>query len=228
MASDTPTDTLPYIEANPGEPPRAAVIWLHGLGADGYDFEPLVPQVQPQLTVPTRFIFPHAPQRPVTINNGYVMRAWYDIAAFDLSRAEDTDGIRASARQLDLLIQREIDNGIAARRIVLAGFSQGGAVALHTGLRYPQRLAGILALSTYLPLAATVGPERHPANGDVPIFMGHGSEDTVVPLPHALASKQILQELGYRVEWHCYAMPHSLCNEEVDDIIAWLIRATAD
>ena len=228
MFSNTPTDPLPCIEVNPDEPPGATVIWLHGLGADGHDFAPIVPQLQPQLTVPTRFIFPHAPLRPVTINNGYVMRAWYDIAAFDLSQAEDADGINASARQLDILIQREIGNGIAARHIVLAGFSQGGAIALHTGLRYPRRLAGILALSTYLPLAATVDAERHPANCDAPIFMGHGEEDTVVPLAHALASRQLLQELGYQVEWHSYAMPHSLCNEEVDDIAAWLIDATID
>ena len=228
MVSDILTHILPCIEVNPNEPSRAVVIWLHGLGADGHDFAPIVPQLQSQLTVPTRFIFPHAPHRPVTINNGHVMRAWYDIAALDLSQAEDADGIHASARQLDLLIQREIGNGIAARHIVLAGFSQGGAIALHTGLRYPQRLAGILALSTYLPLTATVDAERHPANRDVLIFMGHGNEDTVVPLPYALASRRHLQELGYRVEWHSYAMPHSLCNEEVDDIAAWLMRAMVD
>jgi phospholipase/carboxylesterase len=224
MIADTTTRTLSCVEANPNGPPEAAVIWLHGLGADGHDFEPIVPQLQSQLTVPTRFILPHAPHRPVTVNAGYIMRAWYDIAAFDLSGAEDADGIRASARQLDILIQREIRNGIAARRIVLAGFSQGGAIALHTGLRYPQRLAGILALSTYLPLAATVSAERHSANRDIPIFMAHGSEDTIVPLSHALESKRLLQELEYQVEWHGYEMPHSLCDEEVDDIADWLIR----
>lgn len=224
MIAATMTDTLSCVEVNPSSPPGAAVIWLHGLGADGHDFEPIVPQLLSQLTVPTRFIFPHAPHRPITINGGYIMRAWYDIAAFDLPQVEDADGIHTSARQLDTLIRREIHNGIAAQRIVLAGFSQGGAIALHTGLRYPQRLAGILALSTYLPLAAAVSAERNPANRDTPIFMGHGNEDTVVPLPHALASKHLLQELGYLVEWHSYEMPHSLCDEEVDDIAAWLMR----
>jgi phospholipase/carboxylesterase len=227
MSTTSTIDCLSCVEVNPGEAPQAAVIWLHGLGADGHDFEPIVPQLQSQLTVPTRFIFPHAPHRPVTINGGYSMRAWYDIAAFDLSHAEDADGIHTSARQLDSLIRREIRNGTAARRIVLAGFSQGGAIALHAGLRYPERLAGILALSTYLPLAATFAVERNPANRDVPIFMAHGNEDTVVPLPHALASKQLLQDLGHTLEWHSYDMPHSLCNEELDDIATWLIRTLA-
>jgi phospholipase/carboxylesterase len=222
------TSALPCFEINPKESPQAAVIWLHGLGADGHDFAPIVPQLQSQLTIPTRFIFPHAPRLPVTINGGYIMRAWYDILAMDLSREEDASGIRESARQLDNLIQREILNGIAVRHIVLAGFSQGGAIALHTGLRYPQRLAGILALSTYLPLAATVSTEAHPANRSIPIFMGHGNEDTIVPLPHALTSKQRLLDLGYPVEWHDYAMPHSICQEELDDIAMWLHLNLAD
>lgn len=222
------TDALSAVEINPSEPPKATVIWLHGLGADGHDFEPIVPQLQSQLPIPTRFVFPHAPLRPITINGGYIMRAWYDIVAADLSRKEDTNGIRESTRQLDIIIQREINNGITAQHIVLAGFSQGGAIALHTGLRYPQRLAGILALSTYLPLAATVSTEAHPANRDIPVFMGHGSEDTIVPLPHALTSKRLLLELGYSVEWHAYTMPHSLCHEELDDIAMWLHRSLAD
>lgn len=220
--------TLPCVEIDPPTPPQATVIWLHGLGADGHDFEPIVPQLQLQLPIPVRFVFPHAPRRPVTINGGYVMRAWYDIAASDLSRGEDGDGIRESARHLDALIEREIHNGIAPRRIVLAGFSQGGAIALHAGLRYPRRLAGILALSTYLPLAATVALEAHAANRDIPIFMAHGNEDTVVPLPHALISKRSLTELGYPVEWRSYAMPHSLCNEEIADIAGWLAHTLGD
>jgi len=224
MITDTKAPALSCVELNPGDPAQAAVIWLHGLGADGHDFEPIAPLLQSQLGIPTRFVFPHAPHRPITINGGYSMRAWYDIAALDLSHAEDADGIHASARQLHALIQREIDNGIAARRIVLAGFSQGGAIALHTGLRYPQRLAGILALSTYLPLAATLSEERDPANCDTPIFMAHGDEDTIVLIAHASASKQYLQELGYTLEWHSYRMPHSICDDEVADIAAWLRR----
>jgi len=224
MITGTTAPTLSCVEFNPSTPAQAAVIWLHGLGADGHDFEPIAPLLQSQLTVPTRFVFPHAPHRPITINGGYSMRAWYDIAALDLSHTEDADGIYASARQLHALIQREIDNGIAARRIVLAGFSQGGAIALHTGLRYPHRLAGILALSTYLPLVATLSEERDPANFETPIFMAHGDEDTIVLLAHASVSKQYLQELGYTLEWHSYRMPHSICDAEVADISAWLGR----
>ena len=228
MNEESPTHILSCVEVNPNVPPRAAIIWLHGLGADGHDFEPIVPQVQACLSIPTRFIFPHAPHRPVTINGGYIMRAWYDIATFDLSQTEDSGGIHESTMQLNALIQREIRYGIAAHHIVLAGFSQGGAIALHAGLRYPQRLAGIIALSTYLPLASMAADERHRANLETPIFMGHGSEDSVIPLPHALASRRILEELGYPVEWHDYAMPHSLCDEEVNDIAAWLRRTLAN
>lgn len=228
MITSTATQTLACVEVNPSDPAKATVIWLHGLGADGHDFEAIAPQLQSELTVPTRFVFPHAPHRPVTVNGGYVMRAWYDITAFDLSHAQDAEGIHASARQLSALIQREIHNGIAAEHIVVAGFSQGGAIALHSGLRYPQRLAGILALSTYLPLASTVDAERNPVNCDIPIFMAHGNDDTVVPLAHALASKDLLQQLGYMVEWHSYEMPHSLCDQELNDIVAWLTRTLSD
>lgn len=222
------TSTLSCVEANPDGPAKAAVIWLHGLGADGHDFAPIVPHLQAALTVATRFVFPHAPHRPVTVNGGYLTRAWYDIAALDLSQGEDADGIGASARQLESLIEREVHNGIAADHIVLAGFSQGGAVALHCGLRYPQHLAGILALSTYVPLAATVAAERSSVNGDIPIFMAHGSEDAVITLPHALASKALLQQLDYTVEWHSYPMAHSLCDQELEDIAAWLNRVLSD
>ena len=226
MVTATMIRTLPCVEINPPIPAQATIIWLHGLGADGHDFEPLVPQLP--LPIPARFVFPHAPHRPVTVNGGYVMRAWYDIAAFDLSRGEDQDGIRESAQHLEALIEREIGNGIAPRHIVLAGFSQGGALALHTALRYPQRLAGILALSTYLPLADTLAAEAHAANRDVPIFMAHGNQDEVVPLPHALIAQRRLAELGYEVEWHAYDMPHSLCYEEIADIASWLGRVLND
>jgi len=216
------------VEVDPGPPPQAVVIWLHGLGADGHDFEPLAPQFQAHLTVPTRFVFPHAPYRPVTINNGYIMRAWYDIAALDLSKAEDGDGIHESADLLDSLIQREIQNGVASHHIVLAGFSQGGAIALHAGLRYPHRIAGILALSCYLPLATTVAAERNAANHGIPIFMGHGSEDSVVAPSHALASRDALVKFGYTLEWHTYKMAHNVCPDEVLDISEWLSRTLKD
>jgi len=213
---------LESVEIEPSVPARASVIWLHGLGADGHDFAPIAPQLR--IATPVRYVFPHAPQRPVTINNGYVMRAWYDITGFDSNRKEDEAGMQASAVQVNALIARERERGIAAGRILLAGFSQGGAVALHTGLRYHERLAGILALSTYLPLAASVGAEAQPANRAIPIFMAHGSEDTVIALPRALMSQQRLEELGYPVEWHCYPMAHSVCNEEIDDIRLFMAR----
>jgi phospholipase/carboxylesterase len=211
---------LPSIEIDPPSIPQATVIWLHGLGADGHDFEPIVPQLH--LSIPVRFVFPHAPRRPITINGGYVMRAWYDITAADLSRGEDEEGIHTSAQQIDALVEREVHNGIIPRRIVLAGFSQGGAIALHAGLRYPRRLAGILALSTYLPLATSIALEAHAANRDIPIFMAHGDLDSVVPPPHAQMSRSRLTKLGYGVEWHSYAMPHSLCHDEIMDIGKWL------
>jgi len=221
-----PEAPLPCVEVRPAATPRAAVIWMHGLGADGHDFEPLVPQLR--LPFPVGFVFPHAPRRPVTINGGYVMRAWYDIAALNLARGEDAEGIRASAGKLEELIAREIARGIPARRIVIAGFSQGGAMALHTGLRYRERLAGILALSTYLPLAGTLAAEAAAANRDSPIFMAHGREDTVVALPHALLSRRRLEEAGYPVEWHEYSTGHGLCPDEIADIRAWLARVLAD
>ncbi len=215
-------DCLPCVEINPATPARASVIWLHGLGADGHDFEAIVPQLQ--LAVPVRYVFPHAPHRPVTINGGYVMRAWYDILSSDLSRGEDGAGVLESEQQLRALIAREEARGIAAECIVLAGFSQGGAIALHTGLRYPERLAGIIALSTYLPLAGQAPAAAHAANRATPIFMAHGDEDTVIVRPHALISKQRLETMGHEVEWHDYPMAHSVCHEEVGDIRKFLAR----
>jgi phospholipase/carboxylesterase len=205
------------IEIDTGGAPRAAVIWLHGLGADGHDFEPIVPQLEPG--EPVRFVFPHAPIRPVTINQGMRMRAWYDIYQFG-GGPEDEAGIRSSQKIVEGLISRERERGIS--RIILAGFSQGGAIVLQTALRHPQRLAGVLALSTYLPLAATLEAERHAANQDLPIFMAHGQYDDIVPLRRAEQSRQALERLGYPVEWKTYPMPHSVCPPEIEDISAYL------
>lgn len=216
-------DPLPALVLEPEQPATASVIWLHGLGADGYDFEPIVPQLGLG-SAPIRFIFPHAPHRPVTVNSGYEMRAWYDISSTDLSEGEDEAGTRESEQQLVRWIEHERELGIAASRIVVAGFSQGGAIVLHTGLRYPERLAGIMALSTYLPLADTVEKERHVANGDVPLFMAHGLDDPIIPLQLAEKSRARIEALGHPMEWHTYAMPHSVCHEEIADIAKWLTR----
>lgn len=209
------------IEIETGKNPQAAVIWLHGLGADGHDFEPIVPELG--LARPVRFVFPNAPVRPVTINAGMRMRAWYDILQLG-GGPEDEPGVRASQRLLEALVSREGERGIAPGRIVLAGFSQGGAIALQTALRYRERLAGLLALSTYLPLAKTVESEAAPANRDLPIFMAHGGYDDIIPIDRAQASCRHLQTLGYAVEWHEYPMPHSVCANEVTDIAAFLTR----
>jgi phospholipase/carboxylesterase len=209
------------IELESGRNPQAAIIWLHGLGADGHDFEPIVPELG--LAKPVRFIFPHAPVRPVTINSGMPMRAWYDI--FQLGGGpEDEAGIRASQAALETLIARETARGIAPGRIVLAGFSQGGAIVLHTALRHAERLAGVLALSTYLPLAGSVEKEAAAANAGLPIFMAHGRFDDIIPLERAQASRQRLQSLGYALEWHEYPMPHSVCAPEIAEIAAFLTR----
>ena len=204
------------VEIETGSPPRAAVIWLHGLGADGHDFEPIVPELRLKQAV--RFVFPHAPEQPVTINQGMRMRAWYDILQFGGGR-EDDKGIHASQALIVKLIEEQ---PVPPEKIVLAGFSQGGAIALQTALRYPKRLAGVMALSTYLPLAATLPAERAAANAEVPIFMAHGSYDPVIPLGRAEQSRGLLQSLGYPVEWREYGMPHSVCPEELADIGAWL------
>jgi phospholipase/carboxylesterase len=206
------------IQIDTGANPQAAVIWLHGLGADGHDFEPIVPELE--LAQPVRFVFPHAPVRPVTINQGMRMRAWYDI--FQLGGGpEDDTGIRTSQGLLEDLIRQQ---GLPSRRIVLAGFSQGGAIVLQTALRHPERLAGVLALSTYLPLAATVEAERSPANATLPIFMAHGHYDDIIPLRRAEQSRQALEGLGYPVEWHAYPMPHSVCPQEIAAISSFLGR----
>jgi len=214
------SDLLETIDIETGREPRAAVIWLHGLGADGHDFEPIVPELGMPAAAPgVRFVFPHAPLQPVTINGGAVMRAWYDVTG---DGRQDAAGIRSSQARVEALIARERARGVAARSIVLAGFSQGGAIALQTALRHPERLAGILALSTYLPLPDTVANEAQPANRDVPIFMSHGTMDPVIPLSWATRSRDHLVALGYAVEWREYQMPHSVCAEEIADIGAWL------
>jgi len=215
------TQQAQALEIETAPAPDAAVLWLHGLGADGHDFEPVVPQLRlpPQLRV--RFVFPHAPVRPVTLNMGMRMRAWYDILQLGGGR-EDEAGIRESQALLEALIARERRRGVAPQRIVLAGFSQGGAVALHTGLRHAERLAGILALSTYLPLAGSLAPEHSAANLDVPLFMAHGRFDDIIPIERARQSRVALAGLGCKVEWREYAMPHAVCGEEIADIAAWL------
>ena len=211
---------LDAIEITTGAAPRLSVVWLHGLGADGHDFEPIVPELG--LRLPVRFIFPHAPVRPVTINGGMAMRAWYDILGFDRRAKEDSAGIRASAAAVTELVDREIERGMASDRIVLSGFSQGGAIALHTALRDSRPLAGVLALSTYLPLAATLAGERSAANAGIPLFMAHGTDDGVLPLQLAESSRGTLEALGYAVDWHVYPMAHSVCMEEINAIGAWL------
>src|SRR5262245_15411224 len=201
---------------------NAAVIWLHGLGDSGYGFAPIVPELSLPDTLAIRFTFPHAPQRAVTLNNGYVMPAWYDIAGSGPDREEDAAGIRESDATVRSYIEREVSNGIAASRIVIAGFSQGGAITFQTGLRYPQRLAGLMALSTYLPLAASVKAEMSDANRDVPILMCHGTRDPMIAASRAAASRDALLALGYQIEWRTYPMEHNVCAEEVADISAWL------
>lgn len=210
------------VVVTPQIPPTAAIIWLHGLGADGFDFVPIVSELRLPESLPVRFIFPHATPRPVTINNGFVMRAWYDIKGFGPERPEDEAGIRESEGVVRQYMEQQIAQGIAADRIILAGFSQGGAIALQTGLRYPQRLAGIMALSTYLPLRATVAQEASQANRDVPILMCHGTYDPVVVPQMGEMSRDILRGLGYSIEWHSYPMEHSVCMDEIADISRWL------
>ncbi|UTY57812.1 alpha/beta hydrolase [Massilia sp. erpn] len=216
------TQVLDNIEISTGDQPTVAVIWLHGLGADGNDFVPLVDELDLQGLPAIRFIFPHARTMPVTINGGYVMRSWYDIVHTDLGRQEDEAGLRASQLEVEALIAREKARGIPAERIVLAGFSQGCAMTLQTGLRHPEKLAGLLCLSGYMPLADKIGAERHAANQATPIFLAHGRMDPVVPVARALATRELLQGLGYQVEWHEYPMQHSLCQDEVQHLNAWL------
>ena len=213
---------LEAIEIETAPAPRASVIWLHGLGADGHDFEPIVPELGLPSTLPVRFVFPHAPTRPVTINGGMVMRAWYDVVDAGGARREVEAGVRESQRGIDALIERERGRGTPSAAIVLAGFSQGGAMALHSGLRHPERLAGIMALSCFLPLGDTLSAEASAANRQTPIFMAHGTGDPLIPLARGLEARDRLATLGYPVGWHQYPMPHAVCAEEIADIARWL------
>jgi len=214
-------------ELETGPDPSAAIIWLHGLGADGHDFEPVAPHVLWRGAPAIRFVFPHAPERPVTINGGMRMRAWYDILAISLDRNQDTAGIEQSCSQVAALMEREQRRGIAPHRVVLAGFSQGGAIALQLGLRYPHRLAGIIALSTYLIDSRQSPAPSHTVNQGLPVFMAHGSMDPVVPFGMGESAARVLQSWGYTVEWRSYPMMHAVCPEEIGDIAGWLQRCLA-
>ncbi|HYW81772.1 MAG TPA: alpha/beta hydrolase fold domain-containing protein [Spirochaetia bacterium] len=217
--------TLETIRIEPKQKPDSAVILMHGLGADGHDFESLVPELGLPLAPSIRWIFPHAPIRPVTINGGYRMRAWFDILAIDSRSAEDGAGIRESAAAIGTLVRAEQENGIPPGRIILAGFSQGGAMALFTALRWPERLAGAAALSCWLPLVGTLRAEAHRANSAIPVFMAHGRMDPTVPLDLAEGSRDFLRANGYAVTWLTYPMSHSVSTEEVDDLREWLLGA---
>ncbi len=211
--------TLPFIEFETSSNPAFSVIWLHGLGADGNDFVP----VAEALSLPgMRFIFPHAPIRPVTLNGGYRMRAWYDIYSLDLKSGEDREGMLDTQQRISEFIAREKERGIASDHVLLAGFSQGGAAVLYAGLRCPERLAGIMALSAYLPLATSLRQEAHPANSETPLFMAHGTMDDVIPISAGRASRDALANLGHEVRWCDYAMAHSVCQDEIGDIAAWI------
>lgn len=221
MINET-ADYLPAVEIETSACPTHAIVWLHGLGADGNDFVPIVNELELSPETFIRFVFPHAPERPVSINNGYIMRAWYDIYHADFNNRQDESGIRDSQKAIDALIEREIERGISSEHILLAGFSQGGAMALQAGLRQTNPLAGIIALSCYLPLAETLATEASPANASTPIFMAHGIYDAVIPITHAIVSRERLLAAKYSLEWHEYPMAHSVCEQEIADISHWL------
>lgn len=221
------TRELDSVELDSEQAAAASVIWLHGLGADGNDFVPIVPELELPSDLAIRFIFPHAPVRAVTINAGMQMRAWYDILGIDRAMREDDNGIRTSQAQVGALIAKEKERGIPAQRIVLAGFSQGGAIALQAGLRYPEKLAGIMALSTYLPLRDSLAGEASPANRAIPIFMAHGTQDYMLPFQLGEFSRDQLREQGYAIDWHAYPMAHQVCGEEIRDVSAWLTQVLA-
>jgi phospholipase/carboxylesterase len=215
---------LECIEKTTGDKPTHSVIWLHGLGADGHDFEPVVPELVRPGWPPLRFVFPHAPVRPITLNGGLRMRGWYDILGMELARIEDESGIRESMAAVRALIARESTRGIEPQRVLLAGFSQGGAIALATGLTHPQRLAGVMALSTYLPIAAKLEAERSPMQSGLPVFCAHGAMDPIVPQALGSMTAERLRGWGHDVDWHSYPMPHSVCAQEIADIGDWMER----
>jgi phospholipase/carboxylesterase len=223
--SQSAAPLLECVELQTHPDPGASILWLHGLGADGFDFVPVVRELQALGAPPARYVFPHAPERPVTINGGYVMRAWYDIAGAQIDQRQDEAGIRQSQAQVEALLARELERGTPRSRLVLAGFSQGGAIALQAGLRQREPLAALVVLSAYLPLADTVAAEATAAGRATPIFMAHGSEDAVVPIDRAQASRQALAALGCRVQWHEYAIPHSVCEEELRALARFLSEA---
>ena len=217
------TELLPCVQVEPFEgQPRHCVLWLHGLGADGHDFEPVVPELQLDPAVPVRFVFPHAPSIPVTINGGMVMPAWYDIEHMDLERRQDEEGLQRSVQHVAALIRRENERGVPTDNVILAGFSQGGAVALHAALRHPEPLAGLLLLSTYMLFPDRAAKERTQANEKIPIFQAHGTFDPMVPIAGGQAARRALEELAHDVEWHEYPMQHQVCMEELRDIGAWM------
>jgi len=215
---------LDYVEINPDAEPTATVIWLHGLGADGHDFESIVPELHLPKTLPIRFVFPHAPKRPITINAGMIMRAWYDATDLDGERKIDVIGFLESVDQVTGLIRDKMRSGMPSERIILAGFSQGGAIALFTGLTFETKLAGIMALSCYLPLADQLDKKRNEINQDIPIMMCHGTMDPMIPMAKTVQTRQELMRLGYQVSWHEYDMMHSVCPDEIDDVRAWLLK----
>jgi len=215
-------NNLEYVEVNPSQPHSAVVIWLHGLGDSGNGFAPIVPELKIPDALPIRFVFPHAPVRPITVNNNMEMRAWYDIASLDFNHRADRVGVEESAKQVEALIDAEIANGTPAERIVLAGFSQGGVIALHLGTRINKKLAGIMALSTYMCEPENLTSEASDANKSTPILMAHGQQDNVVPVFMGNAAYKVLEENGYPVTWQDYPMQHSVCLEEINHISAWL------
>ena len=215
---------LQTIELNPGPAPSATIIILHGLGADGTDFLPMADELELAAIGPVRYVFPRAPVRPVTINGGHAMRAWYDILGADLAQREDESGLRESMAAVGRLIDREVARGVPAQRIVLAGFSQGCAITLGAGLRHPQRLAGLAGLSGYLPLAGTTAAERHSANAQTPLFLAHGRRDGIVPLARGEAARDLLRGMGQPLQWQDYPMEHSVCMEEVQALQQWLLQ----
>ena len=224
MSEQSAQDQFDGVEISTGDSPRVSVIWLHGLGADGHDFEPMVPELQLDRVLPVRFLFPHAPVRPVTLNGGVPMRAWFDLSGLDRQSAVDRAGLEESRARVEALIAHEQERGIASDHIVVAGFSQGGAVALHAGLRHEQRLAGLIGLSTYLPLAEEIEREATAVNRELPIFMAHGEQDPVLPPQLGEASFRALERLGYPVKWRTYPMPHAVCPQEIRHIRAWLLN----
>lgn len=218
---------LPCVVTETGPDPVVSILWLHGLGADGNDFAPIVPELVDPAWPPLRFVFPHAPVRPVTINNGMAMRAWYDIRSLSLAERADAEGVRQSVDDVEALIAAQAADGIPSERLVVAGFSQGGVIALQAALRHSQRLLGVIGLSCYLPLTDTLAAERSPTNADTPVLLMHGEHDPVVPFALGLHARDTLQSWNYQVDWHAYPMQHQVCMEQILDLRRWLAARLA-